>query len=105
MHIGYKITLGALGLLLCYHIVSYHILRNSREKKKKNVDDKPQCNEDLKKISSQVKERKHETSPKKHTVITATKDWTEIPSGSVCPSGCEYKMDFETGKNYIRILE
>lgn len=29
-------------------------------------------------------------------------EWLEIKSGDVCPAGAHFKMDFETGKNYMK---
>lgn len=35
-------------------------------------------------------------------VIVPTRDWTEIFPGDICPPGCEFRMDFSTGKNFVR---
>lgn len=32
------------------------------------------------------------------------RSWTEINESDICPTGCKFKMDFETGKNYARRL-
>lgn len=31
-------------------------------------------------------------------------EWKEIKDGDICPQGCEFKLDFATGKKYARQL-
>eukprot|EP00948_MAST-09A_sp_MAST-9A-sp1_P003530 g3530.t1 len=36
-------------------------------------------------------------------VLVPTSEWQEIPQGWACPPGLEFRMDFETGRNYARL--
>jgi hypothetical protein len=37
-------------------------------------------------------------------VFVPTDDWQEVPDGAALPPGCEVRMDFESGKNYARLM-
>jgi len=43
--------------------------------------------------------REHKTGP----VFAPTKEWQEVPEGTVCPGGLEYKMDMSTQKTFARL--
>lgn len=41
--------------------------------------------------------------PPGKTMFEPTFDWQEVKENDVCPPGLEFRMEFETGKNYARL--
>lgn len=37
--------------------------------------------------------------------LVVTNEWQKIPEGKSVPKGCEFKMNFETGENFVRLVQ
>lgn len=40
----------------------------------------------------------------KRSVKDIGREWVELEEGDICPAGCEFSMDFSSGKNFARRL-